>query len=203
MKYKGQEIPFPPTIELIRSHLILHPTIQVTPQDVIDYWESKGWKTLKGNEVKSLETAIGTCNGVYVDKKRREAKLAKRLKKEKAKLEQRESLILPPNISGKGCKSIKEVSDKLLLKECNKKQRSINTQDTGMKYSDQLTDGRWYAFRKFIFAVRGKKCEICGSENILQVHHPHYVSGRKAWEYTCNEVVVLCSECHHKIHKIK
>ena len=67
-------------------------------------------------------------------------------------------------------------------------------------YSEQLKDKKWKAFRNFIFVVRDCKCEMCGATQKLQVHHPNYIKGRKAWEYTCNEVVVLCEQCHRKAH---
>jgi 5-methylcytosine-specific restriction endonuclease McrA len=67
-------------------------------------------------------------------------------------------------------------------------------------YSEKLKDKKWKAFRNFVFVVRGCKCEMCGATQKLQVHHPKYVKGRKAWEYTCNEVVVLCEQCHRKAH---
>ena len=67
-------------------------------------------------------------------------------------------------------------------------------------YNEQLKDEKWKAFRNFIFIVRDCKCEMCGATQKLQVHHPNYVKGRKAWEYTCNEVVVLCEQCHRKAH---
>jgi hypothetical protein len=67
-------------------------------------------------------------------------------------------------------------------------------------YNEQLKNEKWKAFRNFVFVVRGSKCEMCGATQKLQVHHPNYVKGRKAWEYTCNEVVVLCEQCHRKAH---
>ena len=70
-------------------------------------------------------------------------------------------------------------------------------------YKDQLKDPRWDAFKKFVLIVRKRRCEICGSKEGLQVHHPQYIAGRKAWEYTCNEVQVLCRDCHRKVHNIK
>lgn len=70
-------------------------------------------------------------------------------------------------------------------------------------YSEQLTDDRWSMFRDFVFKVRGNRCEMCGRKKTLQVHHLHYKKGAKAWEYDCNEVVVLCRECHRKVHGIK
>lgn len=71
-------------------------------------------------------------------------------------------------------------------------------------YKEQLKSKEWIAFRKFIFAVRGTKCEICGcGGNNLQIHHKHYVNGKKAWEYTSDELMVVCPICHKTIHKIK
>ena len=67
-------------------------------------------------------------------------------------------------------------------------------------YDQQLEDKKWKAFREFIFIVRGKKCEKCGATTWLQIHHPKYRGGRLAWEYTCNEVIVLCRDCHRKEH---
>ena len=69
-------------------------------------------------------------------------------------------------------------------------------------YSKQMSDERWKAFRNFVFTVRGRKCELCGSGKSLQVHHPKYIMGLKAWEYTCNQVIVVCRCCHENIHSI-
>ena len=76
----------------------------------------------------------------------------------------------------------------------------INEKKRYLRYDEQLKDKRWNAFRKFIFAVRGNKCERCGVSEHLQIHHTEYIKGRNAWEYTCNEVVVLCGKCHQKEH---
>lgn len=71
-----------------------------------------------------------------------------------------------------------------------------------MNYDEFLKDPRWFAFRQFIFAVRGHKCEDCGSTERLQVHHIAYKRGLLPWEYTCNDVKVLCRDCHKKVHGI-
>ena len=82
-------------------------------------------------------------------------------------------------------------------------ERIENAPEGHQAYNDQLKDPRWSAFRNFVFVVRKMRCEKCGSKEALQIHHPQYITGRKAWEYTCNEVQVLCRECHKKIHGIK
>ena len=70
-------------------------------------------------------------------------------------------------------------------------------------YKDQLEDPNWLAFRNFVFKVRGGKCEICGCKKNLQVHHPRYQKNCKAWEYSCKDVIVVCKDCHEKLHGIK
>lgn len=70
-------------------------------------------------------------------------------------------------------------------------------------YYEQLKTKEWKDFRKLVFASKGKVCEMCGAKTNLQVHHPKYVFGRKAWEYPISEVVVLCRNCHEKVHNIK
>lgn len=67
-------------------------------------------------------------------------------------------------------------------------------------YDEQLKTDLWSKFRKIVFSKRGRSCEKCGSKRNLQIHHPRYIYGRKAWEYTTDEVMALCRDCHKKIH---
>lgn len=67
-------------------------------------------------------------------------------------------------------------------------------------YTEQLQAKEWKYFREFILSVRGKRCEMCGKKRNLNIHHIHYIAGRKAWEYTCQDVMVVCNECHKHIH---
>ena len=103
-----------------------------------------------------------------------------------------------------GVKSNKYLTEEYLFKKPKlaKKQNIILDKQEGEvgTYNEQLKDPRWKAFRQFVFAVRGCKCEMCGYRENLQIHHPKYIKGRAAWEYTCNEVVVLCDKCHKKVH---
>lgn len=70
-------------------------------------------------------------------------------------------------------------------------------------YYDQLETKEWKDFRKLVFSSRGKVCEKCGAKTHLQVHHPKYVAGRKAWEYPVSEVRVLCRHCHQQVHNLE
>ena len=69
-------------------------------------------------------------------------------------------------------------------------------------YKEQLKDKRWIEFRENVFNCKGKKCEICGSTEFLQVHHLRYKKKHYAWEYKVHDMQVLCGRCHKKIHGI-
>ena len=154
--------------EEIREYISKHKSLIVTPNEVLNFWRKRSWKTQKGEYVKTLEAAIASFNGVKVTSARMNAK-----KQNKAE------------------------------KKAKKQQHEIKNINTFELYSEQLKRNEWKKFREFIFAVRGKKCESCGSTKNLQVHHIHYVSGRLAWEYLPFDVMVLCGDCHKKIHGIK
>ncbi|MDI9408592.1 MAG: hypothetical protein QM523_05040 [Candidatus Pacebacteria bacterium] len=64
---------------------------------------------------------------------------------------------------------------------------------------------KWRDYRKQMLELKGEICEICGldsatDEKTLQIHHIEYFKGRKPWEYSHDEVSVLCMGCHSKIH---
>lgn len=68
------------------------------------------------------------------------------------------------------------------------------------KYEEELQSEEWRSLRMRLIAERGGKCEICGSHDILQVHHLSYEDGKKAWEYPDSNFLVLCKKCHEKLH---
>ena len=88
-------------------------------------------------------------------------------------------------------------------KQSNKQKPTIVKTKPFEPYGEQLKRNEWKKFREFIFAVRGRKCERCGTTTNLQVHHLHYISGRLAWEYLPFDVMVVCGDCHQKIHGLK
>lgn len=223
MKYQGKELRQTPTLELIKSYISLHPSLIVTPEDVMQYWGDKGWITNQGTEVKTLEAAIDVCNGVFVSRFGKKKKLSKRKKREEAKKfkqyaplvievqKTRERTNIIPSLNGRKILELigrevdsNKVDRKLngndLQDLCNEEYRKSHQSDCSMTYSEQLKDLRWLAFRKCVLSIRGARCELCGNTKTLQIHHPVYINGRKAWEYTCNEVVVLCRDCHKAVH---
>lgn len=71
-----------------------------------------------------------------------------------------------------------------------------------MTYKEQLADPRWQRRRLTRLEKSGWVCDDCGdNEKQLHVHHPRYFKGRKAWEYSDDELEVLCVDCHKNHHE--
>jgi len=56
------------------------------------------------------------------------------------------------------------------------------------------------AFRNFILGQRGRRCELCGSTEGLQIHHEQHVSKRPDLEFDPSNVMLLCQGCHATRH---
>lgn len=138
---------------------------EVTLEQVIEYWNKKGWLTLKGMKVSSIAAAVNVANSYVIQQRRKNGVV--------------------------GFDSIVQ-----------KKNESNEWRNKRSPYYDQLNTPQWQAYREFIFAVRGRKCESCGKPNNLHIHHRSYAANRFAWEYLPNEVMVVCGDCHRYIHKI-
>jgi hypothetical protein len=72
-------------------------------------------------------------------------------------------------------------------------------------YSEKLRDPRWKAFREESIQHHGNQCKTCGQftsrERSLHVHHKRYGRNLEPWDYPFSDVVVLCEECHDRIHE--
>lgn len=196
MTYKGERIIGKPSLAMIEMY-IAEKGMFCTPQDTLNYWEKKNWLNQKGKGITTLESAINVYNGIAVQREiKKNAKKYGYTKLDKKQKRKEKKKIRKELSSGN-----KEISNEIKKESTNKQTNKIKKEK--LPYSEQLKDKRWEAFRKFVFAVRGSKCEKCGSTHILQVHHPKYIRGRNAWEYTCNDVIILCRSCHEKEHNLK
>lgn len=77
-------------------------------------------------------------------------------------------------------------------------------------YSEKLRDPRWLAFRAEFIASRRRfdcadECDDCGVDTAgrLNVHHRFYKPGADPWEYKFEELRLLCSSCHQRIHYVE
>lgn len=66
------------------------------------------------------------------------------------------------------------------------------------KYDDYLLSDDWTEFAISFKAEKGNRCEVCGSEESLHVHHLKYSDNLK------NEadLIVLCEFCHKCFHRL-
>lgn len=67
-------------------------------------------------------------------------------------------------------------------------------------YQEQLEDERWKKKRLKILKKFKFKCCLCGGSENLNVHHLSYKENKKAWEYSMSNFIVLCRDCHKKVH---
>ena len=71
-----------------------------------------------------------------------------------------------------------------------------------MTYKDQLLHPNWQRLRLQMLDAAGWACQCCKTKEVtLHVHHKRYVKGRMAWEYTEDELDVLCKDCHADEHE--
>lgn len=69
-----------------------------------------------------------------------------------------------------------------------------------LSYDNQLKTKEWKDKRVHIFKLKGHKCSICGVTHNLQIHHLRYISRHLAWEYDDKDLIVVCKQCHQRIH---
>ncbi len=71
-----------------------------------------------------------------------------------------------------------------------------------MSYAEQLKHPNWQRKRLDKLNEQNWTCESCDStEDTLHVHHKEYKKGRMAWEYSLEELEVLCKDCHQEHHE--
>jgi 5-methylcytosine-specific restriction endonuclease McrA len=52
--------------------------------------------------------------------------------------------------------------------------------------------------RKRIIKARGKKCELCGYEGYVELHH--IVEAVNGGTFTDDNLILLCEKCHAEAH---
>lgn len=71
---------------------------------------------------------------------------------------------------------------------------------------DSYRSKDWKKFRDEVIRLDGNACSKCERTSadgaVLQVHHKHYLPGRKPWQYAYDACYTLCSGCHAAEHGI-
>lgn len=66
-----------------------------------------------------------------------------------------------------------------------------------MTYAEKLKDPRWQKKRLEVLERDGWFCQQCGNnKTTLHVHHRVYRHKNDPWEYSNDELITLCEECH-------
>lgn len=79
-----------------------------------------------------------------------------------------------------------------------KKKEKVKKSKFNKKYINYLKSAKWRKKREELFKVRGKLCERCGGDNIIQVHHITYDT---LFDENLDHLEVLCKCCHIKHHR--
>lgn len=81
---------------------------------------------------------------------------------------------------------------------------SLEIQMAYIPYSERLKDPRWQKKRLERLEIADWMCESCGAKDkTLHVHHRKYRKGAAPWEYTNDQLEVLCEGCHERHHGTK
>lgn len=178
MKFKGLEIGIPTLLQV--EIYIAEKGFYISAEEFYEKYSKRGWLTLKGEPIKSLEATIDSFNGSEMQKN--SPKKLKEKKRKRKHIEKTQRIAL----------------EKIFIE--NKKNH--NTIHKYIPYEEQLRDKRWHIFRSAALEYYHRRCACCGSKENLQVHHIRYKKERYAWEYNFNDVVVLCKDCHKKEHEL-
>lgn len=68
-------------------------------------------------------------------------------------------------------------------------------------YKTRVSSG-YRSWRNAVFKRDGKRCRVCGSEKGLVVHHIIPFSRDKDSRFSVNNGIILCEECHRKVHEV-
>lgn len=64
-----------------------------------------------------------------------------------------------------------------------------------------LTQNERQKLKLMLLAERGNKCEACGNEKHLELHHIKPIVERPDLAKSTDNIMLLCNECHKDIHK--
>ena len=68
-----------------------------------------------------------------------------------------------------------------------------------VEYQNYLKSDHWQDFKTLVRKVHnGNHCGICGSSYGLDIHHLNY---KRLGKERLSDVIVLCRNCHEKLHK--
>jgi hypothetical protein len=67
-------------------------------------------------------------------------------------------------------------------------------------YQRYLQTEHWRRTRMEVLSRARYRCELCGVNDRLEVHHKHYES---LWNEALDDLIALCRACHDKVHQVE
>ncbi|RMD62170.1 hypothetical protein D6833_07275 [Candidatus Parcubacteria bacterium] len=71
-----------------------------------------------------------------------------------------------------------------------------------MSYDDFLSTQYWSIVRDYKIDATGGRCQKCGSENSLHIHHLTYAHRGEEFRHL-DDLMVLCEKCHRDVHGLE
>lgn len=92
-----------------------------------------------------------------------------------------------------------EAASKLKPKKTRKRKRKVKPTRLGwVCYKDYLQSDWWKQRRLRSLRLAGFRCQRCGSDAMLQVHHLNY---KRLGRERDADLEALCRQCHERIHQ--
>lgn len=66
-------------------------------------------------------------------------------------------------------------------------------------YRDYLASDLWKKVRQKVFAIKGRKCHLCGAEATALHHHRYYLNELLGRRRGLKFIDPICGECHESI----
>lgn len=93
--------------------------------------------------------------------------------------------------------NINKLDDTLNFNDNNKQKESNTLTQNQLNYREYLKTEHWKETREKALKRAGYKCQVCGYDKNLQVHHNTY---KNIGHEDPTDLVVLCWKCHKTFH---
>lgn len=165
----------------------------------LKYPLQKGWlKGLIGKEITEEKAKIFIELKDYVTKRQR--KKAKKKEQRQTKIFKDRFLTIGSNY----CSSKSSVGQITRIRTADRKfnRKEIIKIIKNMSYNDFLKTPYWKMISRYEKESAGMKCILCGSSDVLNVHHITYKNHGNEINYL-EDLMTVCQKCHKIIHGIK
>jgi hypothetical protein len=91
-------------------------------------------------------------------------------------------------------------ADRQIVQEGMLRRCVQRTQEWEVRYGEYLNSEQWGGLRSLVMKRAGGRCEGCGRQSAVHVHHLSYAH---VFDEFLFELVAVCLDCHHRLHPEK